>query len=819
MEVVLIVLLPVLFLVLAGSMLVVSQFSGFFSFSRYSRRRRQDRQELKNFMFKLAMAQGQIFKRSQQLEKLSSKLKVNNQELARLNGMKTKFLSMAVHDMRTPLASIKGFGEMLSRRKLEAQDKKYADYIVRGTNQINRLMADLTDLAVIEAGKLKMEKADFDLDSFLKDVVPPISVIAKNKGVVFVPPEDVKNTPIFGDRFRLAQALNNFLTNAVKFTPASGKVELKVNVVGRKITFAVKDSGPGIHPNERKRVFEKFYQSQYQSQKKKGWGLGLSIAQEIVVKGHQGDVGVESQGLGRGATFWLRIPTVKSRGAAGRLGKIAAALLLAVGISFPAAAQEGGFPIEEKAKFERSVEHKAESVLLKILGPNRFRVVVDATLDFTRIERFSVKRGVITKDPSSLYLWQNIGVESGGREQLLPGIPAPQVIPEATGARSYERQNTFPSRFIKRLSVTIVLDRSIPRARGDEIAKIVAEILDTQPARGDVLNIVYAPFAPAWKTIWYTPEATSLMFKYAMISLMTLITLIVVAACFLKLAEAMDSMAQAQSTQLSMDIGDRGGAAGGEVDGDGKKVIEGEVEKTEEGAGGVVFNVKAEQIPTLLEIIRGQDPENVALIVAHLPFEIRREFLDRLPSQMHSAVLMNLGRIRFMEPDVLETIKEELERRLESAVGGEAQLLGMIEQSDLKAKKQLLLLLQERDPRLARLVRSRILLFEDLVWLESRDWSLLLTVVPIEDWGPALADADDEIKNAVKKNMAIKTWKIVMQMIAAFHPSEQASGAARERIVEAAEKLIEEGRIGNPAPTLEEGAGGASALIEEAAGA
>lgn len=804
MEVVLIVLLPVLFLALAGSMLVVSQFSGFFSSSRYSRRRRQDRQELENFMLKLAVSQGQVFKRSQQLEKLSSKLKVNNQELARLNSMKTKFLSMAVHDMRTPLASIKGFGEMLSRRKLADQEKKYADYIVRGTDQINRLMADLTDLAVIEAGKLKMEKSEFDLDTFLKDVVPPISVIAKNKGVIFVPPERAKNIPIFGDRFRLAQALNNFLTNAVKFTPASGKVELKVTIAGRKIAFAVKDSGPGIHPSERKRIFEKFYQSQYQSQKekKKGWGLGLSIAQEIVVKGHQGDIGVESQGLGRGAAFWMRVPTVPLRNA-GRLGRAAAALLLVAGLSLSAAADDG-FPFEEKAKFERAIEQKAESVLMKILGPNRFKVVVDATLDFTRIERVDFKRGAVAKNPSLLFLWQNIGVESMGREQLLPGIPAPQEIPAATGARSYERQNTFPSRFIKRLVVTIILDRGIPKTQGDEISKIVEEILDTQPARGDVLNIVYAPFAPAWKTIWYTPEAASLMFKYVMISIMTLITLIVVAACFLKLAEAMDSMAQAQSTQLSMDIGSKEGGAEKEEGEGGKKAIEGQAEKVEEGAGGVVFNVKPGQIPTLLEIIRGQDPENVALIVAHLTSEIRREFLDRLPAQLHSAVLMNLGRIRFLEPDVIETVKEELERRLESAVGGEEQLLGMIEHSDLKAKKRLLLLLQERDPRMARLVRGRILLFEDLVRLESRDWSLLLTTVPLEDWGPALADAEDDIKDAVKKNMAPKTWRIVIQIIAAFHASEQASGAARERIVEAAGKLIAEGRIVNPAPTNEE---------------
>ena len=127
---------------------------------------------------KLAMEQSKVAKRSKQLEKLSKKLQATNVDLDRLNSMKTKFLSMAVHDMRTPLASIKGFGEMLSRQPLEGSQKKYVDYIVRGTDQINRLMGDLTDLAVIEAGKLRMEKVPFALTDMLNDICPPISVVA-----------------------------------------------------------------------------------------------------------------------------------------------------------------------------------------------------------------------------------------------------------------------------------------------------------------------------------------------------------------------------------------------------------------------------------------------------------------------------------------------------------------------------------------------------------------------------------------------------------------------------------------------------------------
>ncbi len=311
MEIVVVAMIPILFLVLAASMLVVSQVSSFFQFGRYSNRRKEDRAEIDRFMAQLAAAQSNVAKRKKELEKLSKNLQKSNDQLEGLNSMKSKFLSMAVHDVRTPLASIKGFGEMLSRQKLEGTQKKYVDYIVRGTDQINRLMSDLTDLAVIEAGKLRLDKKEFLLPDMVVDIIPAIRVIADKKGVSLIAPEpeDVPQVMVIGDRFRLVQALMNFLNNGVKFTQPGGSVELKVSVISRRVTMAVKDTGPGIHPSERSKVFGKFYQSQFatKTDQKKGWGLGLSIAQEIVA-GHGGEIGVDSPGLGKGSTFWYRVP-------------------------------------------------------------------------------------------------------------------------------------------------------------------------------------------------------------------------------------------------------------------------------------------------------------------------------------------------------------------------------------------------------------------------------------------------------------------------------------------------------------------------------
>lgn len=804
MEIVIIVLIPVVFLVLATSMLVSSQVSSLFQSGRSSRKRREDRQHIQDSLMKLALEQSKVAKRSRQLEKLSKKLQATNIDLDRLNSMKTKFLSMAVHDMRTPLASIKGFGEMLLRQELEGTQKKYVDYIVRGTDQINRLMADLTDLAVIEAGKLKMEKTPFTLADMLDDICPPISVVAEKAGVIFEYPKEPKDVTVIGDKFRLNQALQNFLTNACKFTPSGGTVQLIVKPIGRTITFSVKDSGQGIDRTEAKAVFEKFYQSKFtkREDKKKGWGLGLSIAMEII-RAHFGDIGVDSAGIGKGSTFWYSIPLKPPRKE--YVPTAVGALILSLLCAFPACAEQLS-PLEEKARYERALETKAESVILRILGPNRSRVVVDATLDFTRTEKFNISSGGAT-DGGSLFLWQNVGAEGARRSQLLPGIPSPETVPSLSESRSYERSNTFPDEFIKRLSVTIIYDESVEVEQRDKINGIIRDILDIRPDRGDVLSMAVAPFAPAWKTIWYTPESASLMFKYGIISLMTLLTLVVVAACFLKLADAIDSMAQSQAQQYKMDIGDGGEPAEGEEGGKGK---EGEGEGEDEGApeNQIVFNVHISQVDTLLEILARQDAENIALIVAHLKDDVKKVFLRRLPAEVHSRVLMNLGKIKFMDPDTVATVKDELERRMESAVGGHGKLLELIDDSNLRAKKELLTLLEQRDPELAKIVRERILLFEDLLNLLPKEWSIVLGAVSLEDWGAALYDGDDAMREAVQAQMLPKTWQILTQMMAVAKSTTEAGEQAKERIVESVVKLTAEGRIGNPGtrgPTKSEG--------------
>ncbi len=310
MEILVIALIPLSLLLLGAGFLVVAQVSGFMQSAFFNQRQNFSNMIIQQYMERITLAQGQLYQRKRELEGLSAQLSLSNQELGSLNEMKSKFLSMVVHDVRTPLASIRGFSELLMGKKLGEREEMYLKNIVSSTDQLGRLIADLTDLAMIEAGKLKMEKALFDFPDMAKDILPGLSINAQKKNVELAVNEFPYGVLVDGDKFRLSQVFMNLVNNAIKFTPAGRSVEVFFRREGKYITTLVKDSGIGIHPSETKKIFEKFYQANYQKDaklRKQGWGLGLSIAQEVV-RAHKGDIGAVSPGLGKGSTFWFKIP-------------------------------------------------------------------------------------------------------------------------------------------------------------------------------------------------------------------------------------------------------------------------------------------------------------------------------------------------------------------------------------------------------------------------------------------------------------------------------------------------------------------------------
>lgn len=320
METAVFILLSAMFLLLLLGYFILSGVSSRYRLGRVSVQ--NDRAVLlaERYMAQAAVAKTRLARNHRQLQTLAHKLDLSAQELGRLNEMKSKFLSMAVHDIRSPLAVIRGFSSVLSGKMPGEKEKTQFGNIITAADQMNRLISDLTDLAMIEAGKLAMQPAPFDLRLIAADVVPGIRLRCAEKGVELVFEEPDRPIPVNGDRFRLAQVLMNLLGNALKFTPSGGVVELRLALEGARAAVYVKDSGFGIHPDETRKVFEKFYQAVHQKDanlRRQGWGLGLAISSEII-QAHKGEIGAASPGLGRGSTFHYRIPadTWRERGAA-----------------------------------------------------------------------------------------------------------------------------------------------------------------------------------------------------------------------------------------------------------------------------------------------------------------------------------------------------------------------------------------------------------------------------------------------------------------------------------------------------------------------
>lgn len=236
-------------------------------------------------------------------------------ELARLvaaeeaSRMKDEFLATLSHELRTPLNAILGWIRMLQMGGLSADRVRHAiDVIARNAKLQGQLIEDILDVSRIITGKLDIDRDPVLIPQLVDAVVSSVSPAAAAKRI------DVQNLvqrdipPIVGDQRRLQQVLGNVVSNALKFTPEGGRVEISSTVGGGAITVQVKDSGIGIEPEFLPHIFDRFRQADSTTTRRHGGlGLGLAIAQHLVQQ-HGGSIGAASAGAGMGTTMIIRLP-------------------------------------------------------------------------------------------------------------------------------------------------------------------------------------------------------------------------------------------------------------------------------------------------------------------------------------------------------------------------------------------------------------------------------------------------------------------------------------------------------------------------------
>jgi PAS domain S-box-containing protein len=231
--------------------------------------------------------------------------------LKELDKMKSDFVSNVSHELRTPLTSIKGsVDNMLDglTGSLNEKQIRYLNRIKSNTDRLSRLINDLLDLSRIESGHVEVRPTNLPLTALAEEVAEHMKALAAEKLIrIEIPPADPKVTA-WADRDKVTQVLINLISNAVKFTPRDGKITVALEKNGSDyIQISVADTGPGILPEERNRIFSKFYQvANVDKQKPKGSGLGLAISKALVEM-HGGKIWMESE-VGKGSTFYFTLP-------------------------------------------------------------------------------------------------------------------------------------------------------------------------------------------------------------------------------------------------------------------------------------------------------------------------------------------------------------------------------------------------------------------------------------------------------------------------------------------------------------------------------
>lgn len=222
---------------------------------------------------------------------------------------KDEFLSIASHELKTPLTSVKAYIQLLERMPDVKKDSKFATYISRAQNQVNKLdslIADLLDISKIENGKLKVNKKLFDMEKLIESATETIHYTHSHVQVKIERRGDAITREVNGDAVRIEQVLINFLTNAIKYSPDSDKVIVHTAADRESVYVGVQDFGIGIPEHKKSNIFTKFYRVEESSVKFQGLGIGLYICAEIV-KLHNGTYGIESS-TGQGTTFYFTIP-------------------------------------------------------------------------------------------------------------------------------------------------------------------------------------------------------------------------------------------------------------------------------------------------------------------------------------------------------------------------------------------------------------------------------------------------------------------------------------------------------------------------------
>ncbi|MCH7916142.1 MAG: HAMP domain-containing histidine kinase, partial [Deltaproteobacteria bacterium] len=255
----------------------------------------------------IAIENVRLFK---ELQERNQEIEDKSRQLEAASRHKSEFLANMSHELRTPLNAVIGFSEVLGEKmfgELNEKQNEYVDDIHSSGQHLLSLINDILDLSKVEAGRMELELAKFDLPLTVENAITLVRERATRHGVSLNREIDKGLGDFVGDERKIKQILLNLLSNAVKFTPEGGRIEIKAIPVDDSVEISVSDTGIGITPEDQATIFEEFRQvGTADAQKHEGTGLGLTLAKKFVEL-HGGRIWVESE-VGKGSTFTFTLP-------------------------------------------------------------------------------------------------------------------------------------------------------------------------------------------------------------------------------------------------------------------------------------------------------------------------------------------------------------------------------------------------------------------------------------------------------------------------------------------------------------------------------
>ncbi|HLL60485.1 MAG TPA: ATP-binding protein [Candidatus Nitrosocosmicus sp.] len=226
--------------------------------------------------------------------------------------LREEFISIASHELKTPLTSMKAFSQILQKYFAQKHETKAVDHMYKMHVQIDRLsklVEDLLNVNKIKSGQLEYVFQPLNLDSIIETIIKEMRIINQSHDIIL---KGKSNATIFADQDRISQVLVNLIGNAIKYSPDAKKIEVSVHKGNEEVIIAIKDYGIGIAQEEHEKIFERFYRAKgTREQTFPGMGLGLYITSKIVQK-HKGKIWVESD-KDKGSTFYIKLPILKKK--------------------------------------------------------------------------------------------------------------------------------------------------------------------------------------------------------------------------------------------------------------------------------------------------------------------------------------------------------------------------------------------------------------------------------------------------------------------------------------------------------------------------